>query len=126
MQVIPLELLPAGEFDLIYRAPLDPRSGELPVLPLSITGAVAMANAADNEATSDGYVAADTFFIMKFDKQQVRFLTTVARMHSYHHYLIAVMACRSPALHHMFSFSQPQASPTGRITMSLYQDTGMH
>lgn len=70
LQVIPLELLPAGEFDLIYRSPLDPRSGELPVLPLSITGAVAMAHAQDNEATSDGYVAADQFFIMKFDKQQ--------------------------------------------------------
>ena len=70
--MIPLELLPAGEFDIIYRAPLDPRSGELPVLPLSINGAVAMAHAADNQATSDGYVAADTFFVMKFDKQQVR------------------------------------------------------
>lgn len=69
-KVIPLELLPAGEFDLVYRSPLEPRSGELPVLPLSISGAVAMAHSQVAAATSDGYVAADQFFIMKFDKQQ--------------------------------------------------------
>ncbi len=59
MQVIPLEMLPAGEFDLVYRSPLDPRSGELPVLPLSITGALAMAKPEDPAAAADGYVAAD-------------------------------------------------------------------
>ncbi len=58
-QVIPLEMLPAGEFDLVYRSPLDPRSGELPVLPLSITGALAMAKPQDPAAAADGYVAAD-------------------------------------------------------------------
>ena len=58
-QVIPLEMLPAGEFDLVYRSPLDPRSGELPVLPLSISGALAMAKPEDPAAAADGYVAAD-------------------------------------------------------------------
>ena len=52
-------MLPAGEFDLVYRSPLDPRSGELPVLPLSITGALAMAKPQDPAAAADGYVAAD-------------------------------------------------------------------
>ena len=37
--VLPLEILPAGEFEPLYRVPLDVRNGELPVLPLSIYGA---------------------------------------------------------------------------------------
>lgn len=36
---LPLEILPAGDFEPLYRLPLDVRSGELPVLPLSIYGA---------------------------------------------------------------------------------------
>ena len=36
---LPLEILPAGDFEPQYRAALDVRSGELPVLPLSIYGA---------------------------------------------------------------------------------------
>jgi hypothetical protein len=37
--VLPLEILAAGDFEPLYRTPLDVRSGELPVLPLSIYGA---------------------------------------------------------------------------------------
>ena len=38
--VLPMEILPLGEFDPVYRSTLDVQSGELPVLPLSIYGAV--------------------------------------------------------------------------------------
>ena len=36
---LPLEILAAGDFEPVYRSTLDVRSGELPVLPLSIYGA---------------------------------------------------------------------------------------
>lgn len=36
---LPLEILAQGDFEPLYRSPLDVRSGELPVLPLSIYGA---------------------------------------------------------------------------------------
>lgn len=39
-KLVPLEILPLGEFDPVYRSTLDVQSGELPVLPLSIYGAV--------------------------------------------------------------------------------------
>ena len=39
-KVLPLEILPLGEFDPVYRSTLDVQNGELPVLPLSIYGAV--------------------------------------------------------------------------------------
>lgn len=64
---LPLEILAQGEFEPLYRSPLDVRSGELPVLPLSIYGAVAMAHLPD---TSAGYVSGQNFFIYKFDRQQ--------------------------------------------------------
>ena len=54
---IPLEILPVGEFDPVYRVPLDVRSGELPVLPLSITGAVTMAHVPG----SDSYLRYDVW-----------------------------------------------------------------
>ena len=38
--MLPLEILPLGEFDPVYRSTLDVQNGELPVLPLSIYGAV--------------------------------------------------------------------------------------
>ncbi len=41
---MPLEILPAGDFDPLYRTPVDVASGELPALPLSIFGALAMAH----------------------------------------------------------------------------------
>jgi hypothetical protein len=36
---LPLESLPVGDFEPLYRTVLDVQSGELPVLPLSIYGA---------------------------------------------------------------------------------------
>ncbi|PSC69067.1 peptidyl-prolyl cis-trans cyclophilin-type [Micractinium conductrix] len=67
---LPLEILPAGDFEPQYRAALDVRSGELPVLPLSIYGAVAMAHVPDSEGGANGYVSSRQFFIYKFSKQQ--------------------------------------------------------
>lgn len=43
---LPLEILPAGDFEPQYRLPLDVRNGELPVLPLSIYGAGACSGSA--------------------------------------------------------------------------------
>eukprot|EP00197_Chlamydomonas_leiostraca_P002218 CAMPEP_0202859684 /NCGR_PEP_ID=MMETSP1391-20130828/1691_1 /ASSEMBLY_ACC=CAM_ASM_000867 /TAXON_ID=1034604 /ORGANISM="Chlamydomonas leiostraca, Strain SAG 11-49" /LENGTH=376 /DNA_ID=CAMNT_0049538739 /DNA_START=202 /DNA_END=1332 /DNA_ORIENTATION=+ len=63
---IPLEILPLGEFDPVYRLPLDVQSGELPVLPLSLSGAVAMGHL-EGESS---YVSGDEWFVYKFDKQQ--------------------------------------------------------
>ncbi|KAL4457505.1 hypothetical protein ABPG75_012370 [Micractinium tetrahymenae] len=67
---LPLEILPAGDFEPLYRLPLDVRSGELPVLPLSIYGAVAMAHLPDSDAGSSGYVSGRQWFIYLFDRQQ--------------------------------------------------------
>lgn len=50
------------------RLPLDVGGGELPVLPLSIAGAVSMTHLPDGEA----FLSGDEWFIFKFDKQQVR------------------------------------------------------
>ena len=66
--VIPLEILPLGEFDPVYRTPLDVQQGELPVLPLSIYGALSHAKAADGR--DDGVLSGSDFFIYKFDRQQ--------------------------------------------------------
>jgi cyclophilin family peptidyl-prolyl cis-trans isomerase len=63
---VPLEFLPAGEFAPVYRLPLDVQSGELPVLPLSISGAVAMTHVAG----TDSFVSGQEWFVFKFDKQQ--------------------------------------------------------
>lgn len=63
---VPLEILQAGEFDPVYRIPLDVQQGELPVLPLSISGAVTMAHLPD----TDSFLSGDEWFIFKFDKQQ--------------------------------------------------------
>lgn len=65
---IPLENLPAGTFDPLYRFPLDVQSGELPVLPLSISGSVSMTHVPGTES----FLSGDEWFIYKFDKQQVR------------------------------------------------------
>lgn len=62
---IPLEILPLGDFEPIYGSPLNVQAGELPVLPMSIYGAVAMAHAPDAD---EGFAAADEFFIYKYDK----------------------------------------------------------
>ena len=63
-RTLPLEMLPIGQFDIVYRSPLDVRSGELPVLPLSIYGALAMSHGPDGADSA----AADEFFIYKFDR----------------------------------------------------------
>jgi cyclophilin family peptidyl-prolyl cis-trans isomerase len=63
---IPLEFLPAGEFAPVYRLPLDVQGGELPVLPLSISGAVAMTHVPG----TDSVVSGSEWFVYKFDKQQ--------------------------------------------------------
>ncbi|GIL75050.1 hypothetical protein Vretifemale_4870 [Volvox reticuliferus] len=63
---IPLEILPAGEFEPLYRLPLDVQSGELPVLPLSISGAVTFARL----PFTDSQLSGSDWFIFKFDKQQ--------------------------------------------------------
>lgn len=65
-KTIPLEILPAGDFDPLYQTPLDVQSGERPVLPLSIDGAVSMAKARD----IDYGMAGDEFFIYKFNRSQ--------------------------------------------------------
>lgn len=64
-QKIPLEILPLGDFEPIYGSPLNVQAGELPVLPMSIYGAVAMAHAPDAD---EGFAAADEFFIYKYDR----------------------------------------------------------
>ena len=63
-RTLPLEMLPIGQFDIVYRSPLDVRNGELPVLPLSIYGALAMSHGPDGADSA----AADEFFIYKFDR----------------------------------------------------------
>lgn len=68
IRLIPLEILPLGEFDPVYRTPLDVQQGELPVLPLSIYGALSHAKAANGR--EDGVLSGLDFFIYKFDRQQ--------------------------------------------------------
>ncbi len=62
---IPLEIMPLGDFEPIYGSPLNVQAGELPVLPMSIYGSVAMAHAPDAD---EGFAAADEFFIYKYDR----------------------------------------------------------
>lgn len=50
----------------MYRLPLDVRGGELPVLPLSVRGAVAMGRLDD----VDGFMSGEEFFVYKFDPSQ--------------------------------------------------------
>jgi cyclophilin family peptidyl-prolyl cis-trans isomerase len=64
---LPLELLPAGAFDPVYRSPLDVAGGELPVLPLSVYGAVAMARPA---AVPAGEASASEFFMFLYSRSQ--------------------------------------------------------
>mmetsp|Transcript_7178 Transcript_7178/g.18694 ORF Transcript_7178/g.18694 Transcript_7178/m.18694 type:complete len:360 (+) Transcript_7178:3-1082(+) len=63
---LPLEILRAGEFEPEYKFPLDVQNGELPILPLSINGAVAMTHIQGREDFVDG----EQFFVFKFDKTQ--------------------------------------------------------
>ena len=60
---LPLEIRQMGSFDVTYRTRLEVNSGELPVLPLSIYGAVAMAHGPES---LDGEMSSNAFFLHKF------------------------------------------------------------
>lgn len=66
-KALPLEILAAGDFEPHYRVPLDVQGGELPVLPLSIYGAVAMAHAPGDD--TGGLASGSQWFIYKYDRQ---------------------------------------------------------
>ncbi|KAJ4847800.1 cytochrome P450 monooxygenase 37 [Turnera subulata] len=62
---VPLEIKPSGQFEPLYRTTLDVQDGELPVLPLSVYGAVAMAHS----EVSEEYSAPYQFFFYLYDKR---------------------------------------------------------
>ncbi|XP_059443652.1 peptidyl-prolyl cis-trans isomerase CYP37, chloroplastic isoform X1 [Corylus avellana] len=62
---IPLEIMPSGQFEPLYRTTLSVQDGELPVLPLSVYGAVAMAHSEVSEESSSPY----QFFFYRYDKR---------------------------------------------------------
>eukprot|EP00850_Spirogloea_muscicola_P021352 SM000245S08191 [mRNA] locus=s245:11846:20185:- [translate_table: standard] len=62
---IPLEIKPAGEFQPLYRTPLVVQDGELPVLPMSVYGAVAMSHSVDSDTSS----SPSQFFFYLYDKR---------------------------------------------------------
>lgn len=62
---IPLEIKPSGQFEPLYRTKLDVQDGELPVLPLSVYGSVAMAHS----EVSDEYSSPYQFFFYLYDKR---------------------------------------------------------
>jgi cyclophilin family peptidyl-prolyl cis-trans isomerase len=65
---LPLEIMPNGDLEPVYRLPLEVRSGEIPVLPLSIYGATAMTHLPGADA-SVGFVSSQQFFIYKYERQ---------------------------------------------------------
>ncbi|XP_021288048.1 peptidyl-prolyl cis-trans isomerase CYP37, chloroplastic [Herrania umbratica] len=62
---VPLEIMPSGQFEPLYKTTLNVQDGELPVLPLSVYGAVAMAHNEDSEEYSSPY----QFFFYLYDKR---------------------------------------------------------
>ncbi|KAF7015230.1 hypothetical protein CFC21_029122 [Triticum aestivum] len=62
---LPLEVMPAGQFEPLYRSPLSIQDGELPVLPMSVYGSVAMSHSED----SDEYSSPTQFFFYLYDKR---------------------------------------------------------
>ena len=62
---LPLELLPAGAFDPVYRSPLDVGGGELPVLPLSVYGSLAMSRPT---GVGTGEASASGFFLFLYNR----------------------------------------------------------
>ncbi|CAN0826410.1 Peptidyl-prolyl cis-trans isomerase CYP37, chloroplastic [Linum grandiflorum] len=62
---VPLEIMPSGQFEPLYRTTLSVQDGELPVLPLSVYGAVAMAHS----EVSGEYSAPHQFFFYLYDKR---------------------------------------------------------
>ena len=59
---LPLEIMARGEYEPRYRAELDVNSGEIPLLPLSVDGALAMARA------GDGMSSTSEWFIYKYNR----------------------------------------------------------
>ncbi|PPD93028.1 hypothetical protein GOBAR_DD10060 [Gossypium barbadense] len=62
---VPLEIMPSGQFEPLYKTTLSVQDGELPVLPLSVYGAVAMAHSEVSEEYSSPY----QFFFYLYDKR---------------------------------------------------------
>ncbi|KAK6934308.1 Cyclophilin-type peptidyl-prolyl cis-trans isomerase domain [Dillenia turbinata] len=62
---VPLEIMPSGQFEPLYKTTLNVQDGELPVLPLSVYGAVAMAHS----EVSEEYSSPDQFFFYLYDKR---------------------------------------------------------
>ncbi|KAH7297844.1 hypothetical protein KP509_25G015100 [Ceratopteris richardii] len=62
---LPIEIMPAGEFQPLYRTTLNVQDGELPVLPLSVYGAVAMAHS----TKSEDFSAPSQFFFYLYDRR---------------------------------------------------------
>ncbi|KAM6553552.1 hypothetical protein CsatB_014314 [Cannabis sativa] len=62
---VPLEIKPSGQFEPLYKTTLSVQDGELPVLPLSVYGAVAMAHSEVSEEYSSPY----QFFFYLYDKR---------------------------------------------------------
>lgn len=62
---VPLEIKPSGQFEPLYRTTLSVQDGELPVLPLSVNGAVAMAHS----DVSDENSSPSQFFFYLYDKR---------------------------------------------------------
>ncbi|XP_060209399.1 peptidyl-prolyl cis-trans isomerase CYP37, chloroplastic isoform X3 [Lycium barbarum] len=62
---VPLEIKPSGQFEPLYRTTLSVQDGELPVLPLSVYGAVAMAHS----DVSDENSSPSQFFFYLYDKR---------------------------------------------------------
>ncbi|KAK6132778.1 hypothetical protein DH2020_033480 [Rehmannia glutinosa] len=62
---VPLEIMPSGQFEPLYKTTLSVQDGELPVLPLSVYGAVVMAH---NEV-SEEYSSPNQFFFYLYDKR---------------------------------------------------------
>ncbi|XP_052207518.1 peptidyl-prolyl cis-trans isomerase CYP37, chloroplastic isoform X3 [Diospyros lotus] len=62
---VPLEIKPSGQFEPLYRTTLSVQDGELPVLPLSVYGAVAMAHS----DVSEEYSSPNQFFFYLYDKR---------------------------------------------------------
>lgn len=59
---LPLEIMARGEYEPRYRAELDVNSGEIPLLPLSVDGALAMGRA------GDGMSSTSAWFIYKYNR----------------------------------------------------------
>lgn len=62
---LPVEIMPAGGFEPLYRTTLSVQDGELPVLPLSVYGSIAMAH----NPISEDYSSPSQFFFYLYDKR---------------------------------------------------------